>query len=225
MTARAREVARDPGGAAREVVAASDWLLRCASPALAPSAPPVVSDFRVVLDRELGLWIAARGARELATFASVEGVAVDLSGDLTFPSAHDVVIRERPGDEAKVRWACSCGAGSRRDTARDAAEEAAGTHVVAAAARSARRSHDDGVDQDGSGAWSRRRLAVVRRVTARVHSDRSIDPVHQRGHGEEVELVVDVGLSLWGRLAGSEAFLRRDLDGSGISYSIREYLG
>jgi len=79
------------------------------------------------------------------------------------------------------------------------------------------------VAQDDRGVWGPRSVTVATRRELRVVSDRSTQVVHRRGRGENFELVIDArDLGAWVRRSGSEAQLRRDEDGRGVSVIVLE---
>ena len=75
---------------------------------------------------------------------------------------------------------------------------------------------DDAVSPVDGGRWARRPIAVARRCRVTIHAP-SVARVHQRGIGEDFELVVDAQLGLWVRRWGKHTALRRDEDGIGVS--------
>ena len=90
-----------------------------------------------------------------------------------------------------------------------------------------RRLVDVGVAQDEDGVWRERQVISVRRFRVRVVSDLTIGErgaarAHRAGSGEEFEVVVDSAMELWFRRLGSDAPLRRDVDGGGVSLILVE---
>ncbi len=200
------------------------------SSSAAPSSPASRSeDFLAILDQEFRLWLRHPGEDSYRAHARGGGVAVQIVADVTRGVEHRTSVRRKPSDELRARWSCACGVSGRGDAAPDVATAAAEAHVLAARAReeaaasmSGGRSRDAAVAQDDRGQWSRRDVVAVRRFRTCVRSDRSGVRAHQRGHGEEFELVVDGRLGLWTRVLGSEAALRTDQDARGVSLILLE---
>jgi hypothetical protein len=85
-----------------------------------------------------------------------------------------------------------------------------------------RRLLETAVAQDPDGVWRQREVTSVARFRVRVVSDRSRSPLHQRGRGEDFELVVDADLGVWVRRFGTDQTLRKDEDATGVSLVVVE---
>jgi hypothetical protein len=215
------------------VRASQRWRIRVVSDRAGALASPDASggvgvprseDFLAILDEEFRLWVRCPAVGDpYAARAGGGGVSLEVVADVTAGVEHRVSVRRRPSDDLQARWSCTCGAGSRGTGTPELVAMAADEHASAARARDgARRPTDDVVAQGTDGQWSKRSIAVVRRYRACVRSDRSAVKAHQRGRGEEFELVVDGRLGLWVRLFGSEAALRADQDARGVSLILLE---
>ena len=222
------------------VRAAQRWRVRVVSDRSAVTTPSSSSspssfpasrseDFLAILDDEFHLWLRHPEEDAYRAHARGGGVAIEVVADVTAGVEHRTSVRRKPSDDLRARWSCTCGASGRGDAAPDVVTAAAEAHVEAARARDGAttnerggRSRDAAVAQDDRGQWSKRDVAAVRRFRTCVRSDRSVVRAHQRGHGEEFELVVDGRLGLWARGLGSDAALRTDCDARGVSLILLE---
>jgi hypothetical protein len=208
----------------QDVRAAARWRLRLISDQMnygAGMAP--VAEFCAVIDSSLEIWLRPRGSdAPLEKSASGPGIDVEIVEDITTGLVHDVTTRARPADDGAVRWSCSCGTRSRGSAPPDEATAAADEHRRDAMSRRPGR-FDLAVTQRADGTWEQSRLPIARRFRLRARSDFSEVRVHRLGLGEEFELSIDGQLGLWTRTLGTEAALRRDESGRGVTLMILEY--
>jgi hypothetical protein len=211
---------RDGEMSEASVRAAGRWRLRVLSDRLGRS--PRAANYDAIFARRsdeesFGLWVRPFGStRPYGQTADGGGMSIQIVEDITSGLRHEVSVRVKPGDEATARWSCSCGTTSRHAASPELMREEAEAHA-AFATDTGRRLRDRAVAQREDGVWSDVDVAVIQRHRACIRSEISPVAVHRKGIGEEFELVVDGRLGLWTRLLCSEAALRRDVDGRGVS--------
>jgi len=205
----------------RFVRAVRRWRVRAVSDRLGQTrrGSALVDDFRAILDDEFKLWVRpwmgpASDAPHAAS-ASTDHVELTVVRDVTRGMPHDVAMRPRPRDASRARWTCSCGVSSRGDYPAERARSSADDHV-SSALDAAPRPRDVAIIHSWSG-LAPGEIAVVRRFWVRAITRWSTVAVHQRGVGEDFELVVDGSLRLWVRRIGQDGFLSTDNDGRGVS--------
>lgn len=174
------------------------------------------AEFDVALDADLELWLRSPGDDHYERRASGGGADLEVVGDVTAGTPHEVAVVVRPSDPTQARWHCTCGVGSRGTADPEDARGAADAHALGAP-DAGRRPSDHAVVQGADGSWAQRRISVARRFRVCVRSDYSVIRVHRTGHGEDFEVVVDGQLRLWVRRFGSDAALRTDEGARGVS--------
>lgn len=188
---------------------------------------PPRCDFDLAIDGELWPWVRNFGAADqpYEALASGDGVSLRVVEDVTLGLDHRVQVHVKMSDPDQARWSCSCTVSSRGAMTENQARESAEVHAAAgAAANLGRRPVDTAVAQGADGRWSQRQIRVARRIRVSVCSDLSRVRVHQRGLGEDFELIVDGTLDLWVRRLGVDDALRRDESGRGVSLMVLDSL-
>lgn len=210
---------RDDEFVEQEVQAAARWRLRAISNR--SSARPLQTDFDAILarsDQDLILRIRSfgTGSGPYATEARAGGTSLAVLANITLGVKHEAKVRIKPSDDSIARWSCTCGTSSRGPASPEAAREAAEAHVLFAPDAQAR-PRDRAVAQGPDGRWAQADVAVAQRFRTCVRSEVSASRSHLAGVGEDFEIAVDGRLGLWVRKLGSEAALRKDDDGRGVS--------
>ncbi len=199
--------------------ASARWRLRVISNRTSPS--PAMADFDAIM-AWLGDVVLIRArpfgtGESFAAQARSAGMSIQVLEDITNGLKHEVTVRVKPGDASTARWSCrGCGTTSRGALTPEIAQEASSAHVLFAP-DSARRLRDRAVAQGADGRWTSAEISIAWRFRACVRSDVSAVRSHMGGVGEDFELAIDGRFGLWVRRLSSDAALRKDEDGRGVS--------
>lgn len=208
---------RDGGIVVEDARASTRWRLRLISNR---TTRPVMVDFDAImawLDDVVLIRLRPFGSGEaFAAQARSTGMSLQVLEDITNGLRHETTLRIKPGDASIARWSCRCGTTSRGTATPEVAREAADAHVLFAP-DGARRLRDRVVAQGADGRWASSETSIAWRFRACARSDVSAVRSHMGGIGEDFELAIDGRFGLWVRRLSSDAALRKDEDGRGVS--------